>query len=270
VRRTASNIDNEMGSPHNFIVYVCLVKISRQVIMESILAWILLVLILWYILKPMYEDFQVKASNLWLDRLTGEFEMLYLTWTQLRVIGAPILSLTPFTCPKNKPDLDAGLCYEKCREGYHGVGPVCWADTHNRGVGTPVLPEDCPPGYTVDSALTCSKPVQCSTYCDGNWSWSDGGFCHTKCEGGLLGRLDKGGQCTKVSDIPKGEDPSNYYTDKKDGLCYKPCPKDKSSTVAGMPYLCYNGGDLSYGRGVGVIPHLFQILGGSSYETNIL
>jgi len=235
----------------------------------AILAWVLLGILIWYTLKPMYEHFSINASNIWLDRLTGEFELFGLSWTQFRLGGTSIASMTPDTCPKDRPEYDAGLCYPKCRDGYHGVGPVCWADSFNRGVGTPVLPEDCPEGYKVDSALTCSKPLSCSTYCDGNWSWSDGGFCHTKCEGGLWGRLNHGGQCTKTSDIPEDANPGDYNTEMKDGLCYKPCPEDKSSTIAGMPYLCYKGGDLSYGRGVGTVPGLFQFLSKTDYETNI-
>lgn len=32
----------------------------------------------------------------------------------------------PSQCPRNKPEKDAGLCYPRCRSGFHGVGPVCW------------------------------------------------------------------------------------------------------------------------------------------------
>jgi hypothetical protein len=41
-------------------------------------------------------------------------------------------------CPDDKPDIDAGLCYKNCAEGYHGEGPVCWKgiDSYGRGVGT--------------------------------------------------------------------------------------------------------------------------------------
>jgi hypothetical protein len=235
----------------------------------AVLAWVLLGVLIWYTLKPMYEHFSINASNFWLDRLTGEFELLGLSWTQFRLFGTAIASATPNTCPKDRPEYDAGLCYPKCRDGYKGIGPVCWVESFNRGVGTPVLPEDCPEGYKEDSLLTCSKPLKCDTYCDGNWSWSDGGFCHTKCEGGLWGRLNNGGRCFKESDIPEDANPADYHTDKKDGLCYKPCPEDKTSTIAGMPYLCYIGGDLSYGRGVGRVPALFQFLSKTDYETNI-
>ncbi|KAJ3077814.1 hypothetical protein HK102_004947, partial [Quaeritorhiza haematococci] len=37
----------------------------------------------------------------------------------------------------------AGLCYERCRDGFYGVGPVCW--------------QSCPGGYTDDGAF-CRKP----------------------------------------------------------------------------------------------------------------
>ena len=37
------------------------------------------------------------------------------------IIGDPI----PLTCPPGK-QYDAGLCYNSCRAGYKGAGPVCW------------------------------------------------------------------------------------------------------------------------------------------------
>lgn len=50
------------------------------------------------------------------------------------------------------------------------------------------------------------------------------------------------------------------HTEKIDGMCYTKCPADKPEHVAGMPYLCYKGGDLSYSRGVGRIPCTFRLL----------
>jgi len=211
-----------------------------------------------FAIKPVYENFQINTSTFWIDKLTGEFEMLYLTWTQLRVFGHPVASLTPFTCPKDKSDLDTGLCYTPCRKGYHGVGPVCWVDSTNIGVGTPVGLEDCPAGWTNDG-LTCRQPISCG---GDSWKplWEPG---HWECKGGnVIGRLDHGGVCP-------GPGPSDH-TDKVDGLCYAKCPKDMPNHMPGMPYLCYPGGDLSYGRGAGVIPHFLQFLGGSDYEFNVL
>ncbi|RHY24424.1 hypothetical protein DYB32_008856 [Aphanomyces invadans] len=37
------------------------------------------------------------------------------------VIGKPELGV----CASDE-ELDTGLCYEKCKEGFYGVGPVCW------------------------------------------------------------------------------------------------------------------------------------------------
>ena len=39
------------------------------------------------------------------------------------------------TQPDGKGIKTATICYKSCRNGYHGVGPVCWANSYNRGVG---------------------------------------------------------------------------------------------------------------------------------------
>jgi hypothetical protein len=44
-------------------------------------------------------------------------------------------------------------------------------------------------------------------------------------------------------------------------MCYGRCPKNLPNHMPGMPYLCYIGGDLSYGRGVGKIPSLARVVG---------
>jgi hypothetical protein len=176
--------------------------------------------------------------------------------------GREILNIGPFlnedTCKPNE-ELQAGLCYTKCRAGYHGIGPVCWADSENVGIGTVIGLEDCPKGWFTEG-LICREPITgggCVTKCDGNWSWSDGGYCHTHCDpivgGRLKGRLDNGGVCPG----PQGGD----YSDRVDGMCYRKCPKKLPKHIPGMPYLCYIGGDLSYGRGVGKIPAMIRIAG---------
>ena len=45
------------------------------------------------------------------------------------IIGDPI----PMSCESYK-DTDAGLCYPKCKQGFYGVGPVCWASCGNSRV----------------------------------------------------------------------------------------------------------------------------------------
>jgi hypothetical protein len=52
---------------------------------------------------------------------------------------------------------------------------------------------------------------------------------------------------------------SQDHPDYVAGLCYKQCPKDLPVHLPGMPYLCYKGGELSYGRGVGKVPSILRI-----------
>lgn len=166
--------------------------------------------------------------------------------------GYEIFSTTPHTCPKNRPELDAGLCYERCREGYKGVGPVCWAITHSVGVGKPVGLEPCPDGWANDG-LICREPIRCAT------GWD---FFRKGCSGGRLrGRLNNGGVCDWPQDRRKLPMwlRDGAHPERVDGLCYKKCPEDKPNRVAGMPYLCYKGGPLSYGRGVGRVPSIVRI-----------
>jgi len=37
-------------------------------------------------------------------------------------------------CPPGKEN-NAGLCYKPCKEGFYGVGPVCWANAPKGWVG---------------------------------------------------------------------------------------------------------------------------------------
>lgn len=174
--------------------------------------------------------------------------------------GVEIFSTTPHTCPPDKPELDAGLCYERCRDGYNGVGPVCWAKTENIGVGKPIGLEPCPAGW-VNDGLICREPIRCAS----GWAFFTEG-----CSGGRLkGRLDGGGICDWPQDrgnlpgwLVDKSDPKNYkatHPDRVDGLCYRQCPKEYPKHLPGMPYLCYKGGPLSYGRGVGRVPSLVRV-----------
>ena len=197
--------------------------------------------------------------------------------------GYEIFSTWPNTCPPHKSDLDAGLCYEKCRPGYHGVGPVCWADTVSVGVGIPVGLNPCPEGWNNDG-LICREPI----YNDCSWKGLFG-ECWGRLRGGRLrGRLNpycpkpkrKAGDgydtsendCRKNPSDPKSplypktmgvcvgagalrQDHPDYVA----GLCYKECPANLPERVLGMPYLCYKGGPLSYGRGVGEVPKVLRV-----------
>ena len=199
--------------------------------------------------------------------------------------GFEVFNMTPHTCRPEKSDLDAGLCYTPCRAGFRGVGPVCWAISQNVGVGKAVGLEPCPKGWNNDG-LICREPIRCAS------GWD---FFKYGCSGGRLrGRLNGGGICDwpedrgqlpswlreekrnavvykgtnteipadKLDSVPaENRETKNIlvatHPDRVDGLCYAKCPADKPERIAGMPYLCYKGGPLSYGRGVGDVPRLF-------------
>jgi len=212
----------------------------------DVIIWISILLLTIWTFYRMREHFSLSLPN-----ALGGREIIGFSMKDFRLGGYEIASLTPFTCPVDRPDLDAGLCYVKCRDGYRGVGPVCWAITQSRGVGTPVGLEPCPSGWNNDG-LTCREPLRWDGCC------SRGLFneCWGCARGGAVrGRLNGGGVCPNTD--PGGP---RENTEKVDGLCYKKCPEDKPRHVPGMPYLCYKGGDLSYGRGVGRVPPLFRAL----------
>ncbi len=196
--------------------------------------------------------------------------------------GTEIFSTYPNTCPPGKEDLDAGLCYPRCKAGFHGVGPVCWADTVNIGVGKAIGLNPCPPGWHNDG-LTCREPI----YNDCSWEWL--GVCWGRLRGGnIRGRLDpycpekrrKAGDGYDTANHHCVVDPKNAnspryaktrgvcegpgatsanHPDYVDGMCYKKCPENLPAHVPLMPYLCYKGEGLSYGRGVGVVPSIVRI-----------
>jgi hypothetical protein len=212
-----------------------------RVMVIDVLVWLVFFIVMFW-LMPKHEGFRVSLPS-----ALGGRDLLVVTMNEFSLGGFDIARLTPFTCPVNKPDLDAGLCYEKCRDGFRGVGPVCWANSQGIGVGTPVGLEPCPDGWNNDG-LVCREPISCKSIGD----CFSGRGCG--CSGGnIRGRLNNGGVCPG----PGGDE----YKDKVDGLCYKQCPTNLPVHLPGMPYLCYKGGALSYGRGVGQVPSILRFFG---------
>lgn len=196
-----------------------------------------------YAVITMKETFVLKYGNPFDDEDLVSFDT--------NAKGKRLFGTTPDTCPCHKPELDAGLCYERCDPGYHGDGPMCWADTENIGVGKVLLMKSCEAsghkakdGF-VDTGLLCTKWEPNCIY----WDW------------GLLGGYWTGCAVTRTKDLScDGYD--GRYPDKIDALCYRRCPKDKPNHATGMPYLCYKGArGLSYGRGVGDVPSIFTFGG---------
>lgn len=123
-----------------------------------------------------------------------------------RGVGRPL-----HACPDDAPEQDGLLCYPLCREGYNGVGPVCWekcanitslgfacVDVRQSSHGCPWYDKcgifkrsctSCPDDYTnfgcfcgkfylrdsygrgVGTPLVCSKSYE-----------QDGGLCYDKCD----------------------------------------------------------------------------------------
>jgi len=209
----------------------------------DVLLWIAVLVFTFWAFTRIRENFRVALPS-----SLGGREVVNVTTASLSVGGQELVSRTPFTCPPDKPDLDGGLCYTKCRAGYTVAVTTCRVDSYNRGVGTPVGLEPCPDGWSNDG-LTCREPLGWNSRCV-NWGlWWTG--CATG--GAVRGRLNNGGVCPG----PGGDE----FTERLDGLCYKKCPADKPHHIPGMPYLCYAGGDLLYDRGIGSAPALFRLMG---------
>lgn len=122
----------------------------------------------------------------------------------------------PRTAPPEPycPDLDAGLCYDKCKPGFRGIGPVCW--------------ERCKPGYS-DDGLFCRLDAKIVSADNSACPWYD------KCAQGIIDRKPKG-WCSRCTDpAPPGR------TWKNDGCTCR---------VDAHIYAKTN----KYGRGVGWIP----------------
>lgn len=146
--------------------------------------------------------------------------------------GTRLFSTTPDTCPLNKSEYDAGLCYEPCDEGYNGVGPMCWAHTQNVGIGTIPGLEAYKERVTMWGSIGCSR--------------------------GRSFRFKGYDDCYEF-DMWKLRQVCYDDRENKDGLCYRKCPKDKPDRVPVFPYLCAAlPRGLGYGRGVGSIPPLFH------------
>ena len=203
------------------------------------------------------------------------FILMFGAWfTPLNIGGFNIFTMYPNTCPPDHPELDGALCYKACPANRHRVGDVCWADTHQNGMGTPIGLEPCPDGWN-NWGLVCQNPIRCDPIDTSKMPWT-GGQCHG---GELVGRLDHGGvcpgpedagsldgfdawykkwsglngkkprskkkTCTEAPNAHSGERSCQEedfvkaakHTERVDGMCYKPCP-DGMVHVPLMPYLC--------------------------------
>ena len=226
------------------------------------------------------EHFVIKVGNPFKDEELLSFDR--------DAKGTRLIGFYPDTCPAHKSELDAGLCYAPCAEGYQGVGPVCWARTTNVGPGMFAALKSCAAsGYPskdgwVDMGLFCFQTPKCETGSGWDalkvWDWKCSGgntaFKEAECPPGKA----ESKEYARVAELTRNSadgsqrvalrskaiaPPPDEYADAVGGMCYKRCPKERPNHALSAPYLCFKdtiGRGLSYGRGAGEVPPLF-ILG---------
>lgn len=127
-------------------------------------------------------------------------------------------------------ELDAGLCYDRCRSGYRGVGPVCW--------------ESCAAGFRDDGAF-CAKPGPYGRGAGYPWKFGDAPFdlggARRRCE-----RDHGAGNCEQNGLIIYPKCRSGFHN-VGCCICSPNCP-------AGMTDIGVSCAKRSYGRGVGTVP----------------
>lgn len=173
--------------------------------------------------------------------------------------------------PDRASCIDMGL---KPADGWRESGILlCWKDLKCE------TSCDIPTGR-LEIAGTCIIPgTRCSgpearikdPKCPGTWMQSAvGAFLDFggNLAGNIAGDLAGGGASDTVREGAAGAtraasagitDLIAGFSDYAEGLCYKPCPKEKPNFIDGMPYLCTRGElGLSYDRGAGTVPPLVR------------
>ena len=136
----------------------------------------------------------------------------------------------PTSCPDGW-DQDGAVCYEKCRSGFYGVGPVCYAS--------------CPAGWD-DQGLVCAAhtyaPGSCAIQCKTHSDWSTtcdcpsnkphncASVCYENCRDGYSMPSSACGFCKANGSCPSG-------TTNVAGVCWK----DSYGRGAGVPLGCSSG-----------------------------
>lgn len=151
------------------------------------------------------------------------------------------VGVVPTVCGAGR-ELDAGLCYDNCRSGYSGVGPVCWGR--------------CPSGFRDDGAF-CAKPDAYGRGAGYPWQFGDGFDLN-----GARGRCEAdhgAGNCEQNGAIIYPKCRSNFHNV---GCCI--CSPDCPSGMTDIGVSCAKA---SYGRGAGTVPN--QCQAGFEYDTGL-
>lgn len=139
------------------------------------------------------------------------------------LFGYPILSTYPNTCPPSHPERNGLLCYKRCPTGRHRVGDVCWADTKEIGIGTPVGLEKCPDGWNT-FLVFCQEPIK--------WELRYG-WLYVPSGGKVTGRLDNGGNCPGPQDAGGLQNYDGWYDRWSKARAKKPRTAKKCSEPPG-------------------------------------
>lgn len=97
-------------------------------------------------------------------------------------------------------ELDAGLCYSRCQDGYHGVGPLCHnknAPSYGRGAGR-AMHFNCPDGQVNDAGL-CYPSCRSGYHGVGPVCWGDAPSGYQVCGMGFARKSDGGETCGIVT-----------------------------------------------------------------------
>jgi len=119
-------------------------------------------------ISMLFAALAIVASNSAFAKPTDDFYWIGKSYG--RGVGTP----GKLVCGSGE-DEDGGLCYKPCRDGYKGVGPVCWLEKDSYGRGAGVVPE------------LEMKSGKLRQDCDGGRKLQDG-LCYRPCRDGFKGR----------------------------------------------------------------------------------
>ena len=133
-------------------------------------------------------------------------------------------------CPTDY-EKDGGLCYPKCRDGFVGVGPVCW--------------QKCPSRYRDDGAF-CAKAEAYGRGAGYPWKFGDTAFDLSAARGRCEGENGGSGTCE--------QDGAIYYPKCKEGFVKVGCCVCSPACPPGSTDIGVSCAKSTYTRGVGKVP----------------
>lgn len=186
------------------------------------------------------------------------------------LLAGPARAETFDSCPDDKPSRDGGrLCYEPCKPGFRGLGPVCHrvdplrdgscGDGEEKdgalcyprckagynGVG-PVCWQDCPKGFRDDGAF-CAKPGSYGRGAGYPWKFGDP----------IDSLKPARKRCERAHDQGCEKEGAIYYPKCKQGFKAVGCCTCSPVCENGMTDIGVSCAKRSYGRGAGGDPESY-------------